>query len=123
MFALFPADISRADQDAVSAQFQQFADKALAKCPDVKGVSAGWGVETDFPVRGDEDGQKGALLTAMIGWPSVDAHMEFRETEVFKENVGLLRNLKGMTKIAMFHVSCRTIERQEKRIDVEVSTL
>jgi hypothetical protein len=113
MFAFFPADISRADQDAVSAQLQEFSDKALAKCPDVKSVSSGWGIETDFPVRGGEEGQKGALLTAMIGWPSVDAHMKFRETDVFKDNVGLLRNLKGMVKIAMFHVSCRTVGRQE----------
>jgi hypothetical protein len=111
MFAFFSADISRADQDAAEAQFQLFADRALAQCSDVVGVSAGWGVEKDFPVRGGEEGQKGTLFTALIGWPSIDAHMKFRETDVFKENVGLLRNLGGLVKLTMFHVSCRTLER------------
>jgi hypothetical protein len=113
MFAFFPADISQADRDAASAQCQQFVDKALKKCADVTGVTLGWGVESDFPVRGGEEGRKGALLTALIGWPSIDAHMKFRETDVFKDNVGLLRSLKGLVKLAMFHVSCRTLERKE----------
>jgi hypothetical protein len=114
MLAFFPTDISQADQDAASAQFQQFVNKALMKCADVKGVSFGWGVERDYPVRGGEEGQKGSLLTALIGWPSVDAHMRFRETDVFKDNVGLIRSLGGLVKLAMFHVSCRTLERKKK---------
>ena len=111
MLAFFPAEISQAEQDAVSAQFQQFVDKALKQCPHVKGVSFGWGVENDFPVRGGEEGQKGSLLTALIGWPSVDAHMKFRETDVFKDNVGLIRSLEGLVKLTMFHLNCRTLER------------
>lgn len=112
MFAFFPTDFSQTDKDAASAQFQQFVDKALKQCPDVTSVSSGWGVESDFPVRGGEEGQKGSLLTALIGWSSVDAHMRFRETDVFKDNVGLIRSLRGLVKLAMFHVSCRTLERR-----------
>lgn len=38
-------------------------------------------------------GEKGFVLLG--GWESVDAHMRFRETDVFKENVGFLRGNHG----------------------------
>jgi hypothetical protein len=72
-------------------------------------VSYGWGVENDFPVRGEEPGLVGSILTAFIGWPTIDAHMKFRETEAFKENVGLIRGLEGIVKLATFHISCRSL--------------
>jgi hypothetical protein len=111
MLAYFPADISPADQDAAAAQFQRFVDGALNLCPDVLGVNAGWGVERDFPVPGT-DGE-GALFVALIGWPSVDAHLRFRETDEFKRNVGLIGDMGGLRKVDMFHVSCQALERRE----------
>lgn len=111
MLAYFPSDISQAGKDAATAQAQQFVEKALNKCSDAKGVSYGWGVENDFPVRGGEEGQKGSIFVAFIGWPSIDAHMKFRETEIFKEHVSLLRGMEGLTQMAMFHISCKSLER------------
>jgi hypothetical protein len=112
MLAYFASDISRAAQDAASAQFQRFVDVALSRCDDVRGVGYGWGVETDFPfgmgggavARGVEvlseaetapqaGRRKGTLFTAFIGWPSVGAHMAFRRTEVFRENVHLITDM------------------------------
>lgn len=50
----------------------------------------------------EKDGVKGYGAVLAIGWETVEAHMEFRTTEVFKENVHLLRqNAKG---IEMHHV-------------------
>jgi hypothetical protein len=110
MLAYFSSDISQAQKDAASANAQQFGEKALNKCPDVKGFSFGWGVENDFPVKGGEKGQTGSVLTAFIGWPNIDAHLKFRETEDFKENVDLLRGMEGLVKVAMFHVSCQSLK-------------
>jgi hypothetical protein len=112
MLAYFPSDTSSVRKDAATEQLQQFVEKGLNKCSDVKAVSFGWGVENDFPVRGGKEGQLGTILVAFIGWPSIDAHMKFRETEAFKENVNLLRSMEGMLKLAMFHVSCRNIRRE-----------
>lgn len=61
-------------------------------------------------MRGEE-GQTGSVLAAFIGWTSIDAHIKFRETEAFKENVGLLRDIEGAVKLAMFHVSCQTLKK------------
>ena len=47
-------------------------------------------------------GVKGKAAVIAIGWKSVEAHMSFRETQTFKENIGLLR---GEAKaIEMHHV-------------------
>lgn len=47
-------------------------------------------------------GVKGKAAVAAIGWTSKEAHMAFRETQTFRENIGLLR---GEAKaIEMHHV-------------------
>lgn len=67
-------------------------------------MSFGWSVEDDVPVRGDEEGSKGILLVAFIGWEGLEAHGRFRETEVFKDSIGSLRTMPEMVKLAAFHV-------------------
>ena len=112
MLAYFPSDISSTAKHTASSQFQQFVEKGLSKSKDVKGVSYGWGLENDFPVRGGEEGQLGSLLIAFIGWDSVEAHERFRETEAFKENVGLITGMEGLLKMVAFHISCRSLGRK-----------
>ena len=113
MLAYFPSDISPAGKDAAIARLQEFIDKTFRMCPDVKAVSHGWGVENDFPVKGAVEGQIGSVLTAFIGWPSIDAQMKFRKTEVYKENVKLIEGMEGMVKLAILHLSCRSLERKK----------
>lgn len=111
MLAYFSSDVSQAQKEAASANAQEFSEKALGKCSDVRGVSFGWGVENDFPVKGGKEGQKGSVLAAFIGWTSIDAHMKFRDTEAFKDNVGLLRSMEGAVKLTMFHVTCQSLKK------------
>lgn len=115
MLAFFPSGISAGAKAAVTERVAQFAEEGLNKCADVQAVNFGWGVENDFPVRGGEEGQKGSMLIALIGWPSIDAHMNFRDTEAFKESVGLLRGMEGMVKLTMFHVACRSMVNQKRK--------
>ncbi|KAF2623314.1 hypothetical protein BU25DRAFT_425074 [Macroventuria anomochaeta] len=113
MLASFPPDITQDAKDAVAGQFQTFKEKALDQCKDVRTVSSGWGLEIDFPVRNSPNGEKGTLFFALIGWGSVDEHMAFRETEAFKENVGLITGMEGYVKLDMFHLSCEVMERED----------
>lgn len=115
MVAFFPSDISADAKAAATKRVAEFADEGLSRCDDVQAVNFGWGVENDFPVRGGEEGQTGSTLFALIGWPSIDAHMKFRDTDAFKDNVGLLRGLEGMTKLTMFHVACRSMENKKRK--------
>lgn len=50
----------------------------------------------------EKDGVKGKAAVVLIGWESIDVHMEFRKTDFFKENMGLLRS--NAKKITMSHV-------------------
>lgn len=115
MLAFFPSDISTDAKAAARERVAQFAEKGLDKCADIQAVNFGWGVENDFPVRGGDEGQKGSMLVALIGWPSIEAHMKFRDTEAFKESVGLLRGMEGMVKLTMFHVACRSMVNQKRK--------
>lgn len=48
------------------------------------------------------DGDGGKVVVGFLGWESKEAHLAFRETELFKENIGLLRgNNRGAE---VFHV-------------------
>ena len=112
MLAYFPSDLSSDCKDAAAARFKHFAKTGLGNCSDVKGVSYGWGLENNFPVRGGDEGQTGSILLAFIGWPSVEAHLKFKETEAFKKNVGWITGMEGLIKVIMLHISCRSLDRQ-----------
>ncbi|KAF4840183.1 hypothetical protein CGCSCA4_v010527 [Colletotrichum siamense] len=110
----FPAELDEAAKEELSKQLEEFRVKALDTSPDFKGIAYGWSKENDVPITG-EDGKTGNLLVAFIGWPSVEAHQKFRETEAFKENIGLLREMKGIIKLGVFHVACRSLSSTEKK--------
>ncbi|KAH6975198.1 hypothetical protein BKA56DRAFT_618715 [Ilyonectria sp. MPI-CAGE-AT-0026] len=105
LLAYFPSDYSDDSRAVAKRRLEEFAGRGLKNSPDWRGISYGWSVENDVPVRGDES-NSGALLVAFIGWPSLEAHQKFRETEAFKDNIGLLREIPGLTKLSAFHVSC-----------------
>ncbi|KAF4453679.1 hypothetical protein F53441_3688 [Fusarium austroafricanum] len=98
LLAFFPSDYDVASRATATRRLEQFTGLALKSSPDWRGISYGWSVENDVPIRGDE-GKTGCMLAAFIGWPSVEAHQKFRETEDFKENIGLLREIPGLVKL------------------------
>lgn len=115
MLAWFPPDISSELKEANTKKLEQFAEKGLEACTDIQAINLGWGLENDFPVRGGEEGEKGSLVSMLIGWPSIDAHMKFREMDAFKEAVPLIRGLEGMKKLAMFHVKAQVMENETRK--------
>ncbi|KAH8817447.1 hypothetical protein F5884DRAFT_897092 [Xylogone sp. PMI_703] len=110
MLFYFSSDLSQARRDAAIAKLKTFLDETTGSCSDIKGVSYGWGVENDFPIRGEE-GQQGSILAAFIGWPSIDAHAKFRETETFQESSNLIETIEGVIKSVVFHINCQSLER------------
>jgi hypothetical protein len=62
-------------------------DKELQKADGYLGYAVGITHETV-----EHEGVKGKAAVLAIGWNSVDAHMAFRETQAFKDNIGLLRS-------------------------------
>ncbi len=50
---------------------------------------------------------KGKAALVLIGWTSIDAHMKFRETQVHKDHIHLLR--RDAKKTEVHHVAYRDI--------------
>ncbi|KAM6520180.1 hypothetical protein FALCPG4_013733 [Fusarium falciforme] len=109
LLAFFPPDYDIAARATATRRLEEFAARALKTSPDWRGISYGWSVENDVPVKGDED-KTGSMLVAFIGWPSVEAHQKFRETQDFKDHIGLLREMPQLIKLSAFHVSCLSKE-------------
>ncbi|KAG4426563.1 hypothetical protein IFR04_000445 [Cadophora malorum] len=62
-----------------------------------------WGDSVETDVGKHSDGSvKGKATVLLIGWESKEAHMRFRESDVFEKNIGLLR--EGMGGVEMFHI-------------------
>jgi hypothetical protein len=98
--AYFPSDYPR---DEYSANFSTFRSEATA-IPNVeaKGLIGGWSVELHQHENLGE-GVDGKLFAAFIGWPTVEAHMEFRKTEGFTKIIPLLRG--GVKGMKVWHVA------------------
>ena len=80
------------------------AAKAVEQKPEsgFKGKSGGW-VEEDVESEKLGDGKKGKAFVGLFGWESVEAHMKFRETQEFKDNIHLLRD--GTAGMEVHHTS------------------
>ena len=98
--AFFPASVS-AD---VQAKFTENAGKFLKVSESAhdgfKDATAGWVVEQQDNEK--VEGKKAKAYVAAIGWPSIDAHKAFRETQVFKDNIWLLG--EGVADSEMHHI-------------------
>ena len=56
------------------------------------GTSSGWVIE-DVEHESFGEGKKGKAFVVVIGWKSVQGHIDFRETDAFKENAGFIKGL------------------------------
>lgn len=76
--------------------FQQ-ALKEFGRC---KGSVGGWVMEL-VDHESLKEGEKGRKFTSLIGWESVEAHMDFRKTDSFKEKIQPMRD--ATVGVAMCH--------------------
>ncbi|TVY85473.1 hypothetical protein LSUE1_G000171 [Lachnellula suecica] len=55
---------------------------------------------------GAKEGQ-GKAMRLLVGWQSREDHLKFRETELFRENIGLLR--EGMSGMEVAHIPLKAV--------------
>ncbi|KAI4285260.1 MAG: hypothetical protein L6R38_000797 [Xanthoria sp. 2 TBL-2021] len=84
----FSADISKSEQSSFESGMKEFSQCLEEKAEGFKGFAGGWVVE-EVEHEGVEG--KAKLWLSCAGWQSVEAHMAFRETKDFKDNVHLIR--------------------------------
>lgn len=65
-------------------------------------LGAALGLSHEDNLKSPKEGLEGRAAVLVIGWESVDAHMKVRETQLFKDNIHLLRN--GVKDAEVHHV-------------------
>ncbi|KAF1988351.1 hypothetical protein K402DRAFT_33564 [Aulographum hederae CBS 113979] len=108
----FPADINYPDQEEFEKVSDELFEAAKTHSEGYVGFAGGW-VAEDLKHESliEEIGGKGKAYVAAVGWKSVDAHKEFRETDAFKKKIGPMREAaEGMQ---MYHVSFTPKEKAE----------
>lgn len=90
-------------EPAFLANVQRFME-AVGEPDGVLGAAFGETVEADVVKHAEQGGEVegGKAVVLLIGWTSKEMHMQFRETETFAKNIGLLR--EKCTGAEMFHV-------------------
>ena len=98
----FPSDYSSSDQDKFEEGIKKLI-KAVEDNADTYTGSAGGWIAEELPIPNTSD--KGKAYAAFIGWTSVQAHMDFRETQAFKDNIHHLRGAKDLKHLTVVHTS------------------
>ncbi|RMZ80855.1 hypothetical protein DV737_g2812, partial [Chaetothyriales sp. CBS 132003] len=111
LLAFFPSSYSQADQDQFEADFKNFVSALETHAADVYTATAsGWVVE-ELPIPNSESlDEKGKAFIAFIGWTSVQAHLDFRNAQAFKDNIHWLRGAKDLKGIKVVHVASTLVE-------------
>jgi hypothetical protein len=92
----FPADVDTAKVEKVWTEFMEIlADNAEG----YHSMSCGWVVE-DLDYEKVDGKAKGFAVG--IGWESVEAHMKYRDTQIFKDSIVKVRNIgKGSVVVSL----------------------
>jgi hypothetical protein len=98
------------DHAIFDANFAKFRSIGLETVKEAQGVVGAWSLEEvkHDGIWKEENGEEGLMFLAFAGWPSVQVHMEFRETEAFKQMMPLLR--EGPLGMEVFHVELKKVE-------------
>ncbi|KAF2088561.1 hypothetical protein K490DRAFT_39840 [Saccharata proteae CBS 121410] len=104
----FPASLSTADQESVTENMKKLGSAIEDSKPEgFRGISGGWVVEE---LDNEKVGGKAKAFMAVIGWASIDAHMQFRETDEFKSNIYLVRDAPHLKDMKMVHVESKEVQ-------------
>ncbi|MCJ1309021.1 hypothetical protein MMC25_002676 [Agyrium rufum] len=102
IFAYFPPTYDTPEK--FDAAFDKFTKEGVAGgAPHgFLGAIRGWVHEEVEHKAFAEQGGKGKCFVGTVGWTSLEAHMAVRETQAFKDGVGLIR--EGPVARELFHV-------------------
>ncbi len=104
----FPADYSSEDQKAYHDSVKKFSSIAKRDWAEIRGTASGWVAEE---VEDPKSAEKAKVYVVLIGWPSVESHMKYRETQSFKDNIHLLRGGKDLKNLAVVHVATKEVKK------------
>ncbi|KAL9610992.1 MAG: hypothetical protein Q9167_004337 [Letrouitia subvulpina] len=84
----FPSTISDSEKSSFEESIQKFKKICEDHANGYKGFASGWVVEE---LEHEEMEGKAKVYQCLLGWESVEAHLAFRETQEFQDNIYLMR--------------------------------
>lgn len=90
----------------VSSSFDAFKKGPLGRQFDEDGVSAGWGLEADFPAQSTTTEEKGSLFFACFGAVNIDQPL----LERLQNEVALLVQREGSIGCRYLRLRCKTLD-------------
>ena len=97
----FPPAYSDAEQEAFVSDMK-FLATCMEKAKGYTGLSMAWAI--DEGLTAPETGEQAKVYVILLGWESVACHDEFRQSDLFAENIHLLQGAKGLMGMDMCHV-------------------
>ena len=96
----FPTSYSKADQDEVVKKAKAAIEIVEREAKEYRASAGGW-VEEEIDIP--ETDEKAKAYVLLIGWTSVEAHIEFRSHPAFQEVIPNLRGNKDLKKLTAVH--------------------
>lgn len=104
----FPTSYSLEDREKVVQRVKSFVTVLEEEATTYTACAGGW-VDEEIDVPGEEE--KGEAYVFLVGWTSVEAHLDFQKTQAFKDNIHYIMEAKGLRKIEAVHASLTEIPR------------
>ncbi|KIW20547.1 hypothetical protein PV08_01122 [Exophiala spinifera] len=102
--AYFPKDYSAENQRTFHEIMLAFGD-VVSKT--AKGFKASRGGFVREEVTDPKSSEPCLGYVTLIGWESVQAHLDYRETQAFKDNIVSMREAKDLRNVTVFHVDAK----------------
>lgn len=106
IMAYFPKDYSAEDRKTFDEGMRAFGE-AVSKTSQGYKTSVGGFIEEE--VVDPKTSEPCLGYVALVGWESVQAHLSYRETQAFKDNIHYLRGAKDLKNVVVFHVDAKPI--------------
>jgi hypothetical protein len=106
--AYFPKDYTSEDQSQFESDLKKLIAVIEKESSGTHTASAGGWIEEEADIPGSSE--KGKAYIAALGWHSIEAHMSFRETQHFKDNIHFLRKAKDLKTMTVTHASLTQID-------------
>jgi len=104
----FPTSYSQEDQSKFVKNVNSFVFVLEKQAKNYRASAGGW-VDEDIDIPGTDE--KGKVYVLLVGWTSVEAHMEFRDTQAFKDSIHYILASKDLKKIEAVHSSLAELSR------------
>ncbi|KAL8765250.1 MAG: hypothetical protein Q9209_007606 [Squamulea sp. 1 TL-2023] len=101
VFYQFPSDITNREgiMDSIDKMRPVLARSEALACFD------GWATEH----TANDAGEKSQVFINVLGWVDVDAHMRFRDSDDFKQNIHQMMDIREMRLLEMHHVKLHAV--------------